>query len=152
MSCEMSFQKPISTYLFAWPWAAWYNTWLLIKLMPKGIFFSFSVFACALLPLCGQAGPAPHSISVHHGKPSVCNDWHAGQSVRAALQPECITLCNDCHAGQSICPALQPECIASLKHNYTLLLGLFSTPAGSPLSHRHTHAPPRCSARSSLCD
>ena len=25
------------------PWAAWYNTWLLIKLMPKGVVFSFSV-------------------------------------------------------------------------------------------------------------
>ena len=33
-----------------WPWAAWYNTWLLMKLTPKGVvlsflFFSFSFFS-----------------------------------------------------------------------------------------------------------
>ena len=27
------------------PWAAWYDTWLLIKLTPKGVVFSFLFFA-----------------------------------------------------------------------------------------------------------
>ncbi len=30
-----------TTCLLAYPWAAWYNTWLLIKLTPKGAVFSF---------------------------------------------------------------------------------------------------------------
>jgi len=33
------------------PWAAWYNTWLLIKFMPKGVVFSssFLFWLCSFL-------------------------------------------------------------------------------------------------------
>ena len=35
------------------PWAAWYSTWLLIKLAPKGVVFVFfSIFVLGRLPQC----------------------------------------------------------------------------------------------------
>ena len=33
------------------PWAAWFNTWLLAKLTPKGVVFSF-FFCCSYIILC----------------------------------------------------------------------------------------------------
>jgi len=43
-----------------WPWAARYNTWLLIKLPPKGVVFSFlfyKVFGCKV---CGAQALVDH--------------------------------------------------------------------------------------------
>ena len=38
--------------IMAWsPWAARYNTWLLIKLTPKGVVFSFLFYACEIWDL-----------------------------------------------------------------------------------------------------
>ncbi len=43
-ACQSSASSSVS------PWAAWYNTWLPIKLTPKGVVFSFSLLTMHVLP------------------------------------------------------------------------------------------------------
>jgi len=53
----------------AWFWAAWYNTWLIIKLTPKGVVFSFLCTEawCVSLQLYDEMG------SRHRVRPPLLN-------------------------------------------------------------------------------
>jgi hypothetical protein len=60
-------------------WAARYNTWLLIKLTPQGVAFSFS-FLLLLLPLllsiCGMTLLQAYTMHATHLAASVSWQWH----------------------------------------------------------------------------
>jgi len=58
-------------------WAARYNTWLLIKLTPKGVVFSFLLLLLPLLlSICGMTLLQAYTMHATHLAASVSWQWH----------------------------------------------------------------------------
>ncbi len=53
------------------PWAAWYNTWLLIKLTPKGVVLSYLFFSFSIGLSCVQNMKDPVGACVSAAKPAI---------------------------------------------------------------------------------
>ena len=81
-------------------WAAWYNTWLLVKLTPTGVAFSFLLFSILVVWMQSLQKQTRQSIillsgSLLHG----CHPYHStsGQALLTKLMMHCL------HAGLAKC-------------------------------------------------